>query len=325
MKTLHLAAMAMAALLGLAPAAPAAAAYPENPVKIIVGFPPGQSADLIARALAAKLGPALGNTTVIVDNRAGAAGIIGMQVTAKSSPDGYTLMMSSSTTLAINPSLYPKLPYDPLRDFAPVTLVAKLPLYLIVNADSPFRTLADFVDYAKAHPGKMNFGSAGNGLTNHLAMEMFKSRAKIDLVHVPYKGGPAAVTDLMAGRINAMFETGPGSLEFIKAGKLRALAVSSMERSNVMPDLPTIAESGYPGFEAIAWVGLVAPAGTPAAIVERLSSESRKILQTPEFASNLKALGGFPAGNTPKEFDAYIRSEMKAWGDAVRISGAKVD
>ena len=311
-------------IAGFALALPAFAAWPEAPIKILVGFPPGQSADLIARAVGVPLGESL-KTPVVIDNRAGAAGNIAMEAAKRSKPDGYTLMMSSSTTLAINPSLYPRLPYDPIKDFTPVTLVAKLPLFLVVNADSPIRTLADFVAAAKAQPGKMDFGSAGSGLTNHLAMEMFKTRAGIDVRHIPYKGGPAAMTDLLAGRINAMFETGPGSLEFVKAGKLRVLAVSSLQRSNVLPDVPTIAESGFPGFEAIAWVGLVAPAGTPSSEVHLLSGEVQKILRTPDFANKLTALGGTPAGNSPEEFAAYIRAEMKRWGEAVKSSGAKVD
>ena len=311
-------------IAGFALALPAFAAWPEAPIKILVGFPPGQSADLIARAVGVPLGESL-KTPVVIDNRAGAAGNIAMEAAKRSKPDGYTLMMSSSTTLAINPSLYPRLRYDPIKDFTPVTLVAKLPLFLVVNADSPIRTLADFVAAAKAQPGKMDFGSAGSGLTNHLAMEMFKTRAGIDVRHIPYKGGPAAMTDLLAGRINAMFETGPGSLEFVKAGKLRVLAVSNLQRSNVLPDVPTIAESGFPGFEAIAWVGLVAPAGTPSSEVHLLSGEVQKILRTPDFANKLTALGGTPAGNSPEEFAAYIRAEMKRWGEAVKSSGAKVD
>ena len=318
------AAWALAAGSILPAAAMAAAGYPAQPIKIIVGFPPGQSADVIARSLGAELGPELG-TTIIVDNRAGAAGIIGMQATAKSPPDGYTLMMSSSTTLAINPTLYSKLPYDPVADFAPVTPVAKLPLYLVVNADAPVRNIKEFVEYVKASPGKYNFGSAGSGLTNHLAMEMFRSAAGLDMVHVPYKGGPAAMTDLIAGRLTAMFETGPGIRPHLDSGRIRALAVSSLERSSILPDLPTIAESGYPGFEAIAWVGLVAPAGTPPAILDQVSKGVNKVLRQPKLAEHLQSLGGTPYGTTPEEFAAYIKSEMKLWGDAVRASGAKVD
>jgi tripartite-type tricarboxylate transporter receptor subunit TctC len=225
----------------------------------------------------------------------------------------------------VNPALYKDLPYDVLRDFAPISLIAVVPQYLVVNPDLPVKTIKDLVELAKKNPGKINYGSGGSGVTNHLIMELFKQAAGIDMTHVPYKGGPAALTDLMAGRISVMFETGPGAIPHIKSGRLRAIAVSSAERAAVTPDIPTVAESGYPGFQAVAWIGLVAPAKTPEHVISKLSSISMKSLKEKEFSDKLAALGAVPVGNSPSEFKTFIEAELKRWAIAVKLSGAKVD
>ena len=306
-------------------ATPSFAAYPEQPVRMVVGFPPGQATDVIAREMSRKLMDALPGSNFVVENRPGAAGILGTRSVAAAAPDGSTLLMASSATLAVNPALYSSLPYDPVRDFQPITLAATVPLYLVVNPSVPVNSVAELVALARTQPGKINYGSGGSGVTNHLAMEMFKSAAGIDMTHIPYKGGPAAVTDLMAGRISVMFETGPAVLQFINDGRLRALAVSSAERASAKPELPTIAESGYPGFEAVPWIGLVAPAGIPKPVLDTLSRESMKILHEKEFEAKLASLGADAVGNTPDEFAAYIRSELARWTQAVKKSGARVD
>lgn len=301
------------------------AQYPESPVKIIVGFPPGQATDIVARYMAQKFADNIPGSNFIVDNRPGASGILGSRIVAGATPDGLTLMMGSSATLAVNPALYKELPYDVLRDFAPISLIAVVPQYLVVNPDLPVKTVKDLVELAKKNPGKINYGSGGSGVTNHLIMELFKQASGIDMTHVPYKGGPAALTDLMAGRISAMFETGPGAIPLIKSGRLRAIAVSSAERAAVTPDIPTVAESGYPGFQAVAWIGLVAPAKTPEHVISKLSSISMKSLKEKEFSDKLAALGAVPIGNSPSEFRTFIEAELKRWAVAVKLSGAKVD
>jgi len=305
--------------------APSFADYPEQPVRMVVGFPPGQATDVIAREMSRKLMDALPGSNFVVENRPGAAGILGTRSVAAAVPDGSTLLMASSGTLAVNPALYSSLPYDSVKDFQPITLAATVPLYMVVNPSVPAKTVAELVALARAQPGKINYGSGGSGVTNHLAMEMFKAAAGIDMTHIPYKGGPAAVTDLMAGRISVMFETGPAVLQFINDGRLRALAVSSAKRASAMPELPTIAESGYPGFEAVPWIGLVAPAGIPKPVLGTLSRESMKILHEKEFEAKLASLGADAVGNTPDEFAAYIKSEIARWTDAVKKSGARVD
>ena len=305
--------------------APSFADYPEQPVRMVVGFPPGQATDVIAREMSRKLMDALPGSNFVVENRPGAAGILGTRSVAAAVPDGSTILMASSGTLAVNPALYSSLPYDSVKDFQPITLAATVPLYMVVNPSIPAQTVAELVALARAQPGKINYGSGGSGVTNHLAMEMFKAAAGIDMTHIPYKGGPAAVTDLMAGRISVMFETGPAVLQFINDGRLRALAVSSAKRASARPELPTIAESGYPGFEAVPWIGLVAPAGIPKPVLDTLSRESMKILHEKEFEAKLASLGADAVGNTPDEFAAYIKSEIARWTEAVKKSGAKVD
>ena len=301
------------------------AQYPESPVKMIVGFPPGQATDVVARYMAQKFADNIPGSSFIVDNRAGASGILGGRIVAGAVPDGLTLMMGSSATLAVNPALYKDLPYDVLRDFAPISLIAIVPQYLVVNVDLPVKSVKDLVELAQKNPGQVNYGSGGSGVTNHLIMELFKQAAGVDMTHVPYKGGPAALTDLMAGRISAMFETGPGAIPHIQAGRLRAIAVSSAQRAAATPDIPTVAESGYPGFQAVAWIGLVAPAKTPEHVIKKLSQISMSSLREKDFAAKLGALGAIPVGNSPEEFRSFIEEELKRWAIAVKLSGAKVD
>ena len=298
--------------------------YPNRPVKIVLGFPPGQATDTVARAIAQKLGETTGQT-FIVENRPGAAGIIGTDLVAKSTADGYTLVMGSSGVMAVNPGLYSKLPYDPVKDFAPITVAVTVPLFLVANPNFPPNTVKELVAYAKANPGKVNYASGGSGVTNHLAMELFKSVAGVDMVHVPYKGGPPALTDLIAGQVNVMFETGPGALPHVKAGKLKAIAVGGSKRSAALPNLPTVAESGYPGFEAVAWIGISAPTGTPKEIITKLNSEIVKIVHLPDIKERFLGLGAESVGNTPEEFAIYLKAEIAKWGKVVKDSGAKVD
>jgi tripartite-type tricarboxylate transporter receptor subunit TctC len=319
-----LAALTLWALAAVAWAQSPAASYPSKPVRIVVGFPPGQATDTVARILAEKLTARLGQPFVI-DNKPGAAGIIGSETALKAPADGYTLLFSSSGPLAVNPSLYSKLPYDPIADVQPIALAARVPLFLVVNPSAPYRTLKDLVDAARADPGKINYASGGSGVTNHLAMEMLKSELGLNLTHVPYKGGPPAVSDLIAGHVTVMFETGPAVVPHVNAGKLRAIAVGSSTRSSALPQLPTVAEQGVPGFDAVAWIGLVGPAGIPAPIVQKLNAEMRAVFSMPEVRERLVALGAEAAPNSVEEFRAYIRSEMAKWGKAVRDSGAKAD
>jgi tripartite-type tricarboxylate transporter receptor subunit TctC len=301
------------------------AEYPESPVKVIVGFPPGQATDVVARFLSQKISENIPGSNFIVENKPGASGILGARIVAGSPPDGLTLMMGSSATLAVNPALYSNLPYDVKKDFAPIGLTVTVPLFMVVTPDFPAKTVQELVEMARKAPGTIDYGSGGSGVTNHLAMEMFKQAADIKLTHIPYKGGPAAITDLMAGRINVMFETSPAVLQHIKDGRLRALAVSSSKRASAAPDIPTIAESGFPGFEAVPWIGLVAPAGTPQPVIDKLSTISMKVLREKDFVAKLQGLGADPVGNTPAQFAAYIDAEMKRWAAAVKVSGAKID
>lgn len=301
------------------------AEYPESTVKVIVGFPPGQATDVVARFLSQKISENIPGSNFIVENKPGASGILGARIVAGSPPDGLTLMMGSSATLAVNPALYSNLPYDVKKDFAPIGLTVTVPLFMVVTPDFPAKTVQELVEMARKAPGTIDYGSGGSGVTNHLAMEMFKQAAGIKMTHIPYKGGPAAITDLMAGRINVMFETSPAVLQHIKDGRLRALAVSSSKRASAAPDIPTIAESGFPGFEAVPWIGLVAPAGTPQPVIDKLSTISMKVLREKDFVAKLQGLGADPVGNTPAQFAAYIDAEMKRWDAAVKVSGAKID
>jgi tripartite-type tricarboxylate transporter receptor subunit TctC len=315
------------ALLALGVAATAATAhatYPDRPIKLVVGFPAGQATDMIARVFAKKLQDALGQP-VIVDNKAGAAGIIGSELVAKAPADGYTLLVGSSGTMAINPSLYSKLPYHPLKDFQPVSILAIVPLFLAVNPQFPAQNAADLVKLAKATPGKINYGSAGSGVTSHLTMELFKNAQNIEMTHVPYKGSPAAVTDLIGGQVSVMFDTGPALLPHMRTGKVRVLAVASKQRNGAAPNVPTMAEAGLGNFEAPAWVGLAAPKGVPKEVVDALQKAMASWRDAPEVREQLTAVGAEPAAMSAAEFTKYIQAEMDKWSVAVKLSGAKVD
>ncbi|HKE38922.1 MAG TPA: tripartite tricarboxylate transporter substrate binding protein [Casimicrobiaceae bacterium] len=298
--------------------------YPNHAIRLVVPFPAGGTTDILARAVAQKLTEAVGQS-VVVDNRPGAGGNIGADVVAKSAPDGYTLLMGTVGTHAINPSLYAKMPYDHVKDFVPVVLVAGVPNVLVVNPSLPVNSVADLIKLAKSKPGSINFASSGNGTSIHLSGELFKTMAGVDMTHVPYKGSAPALTDLIGGQVQVMFDNLPSSLPYIKAGKLRAIAVTSLKRAPALPDVPTISESGLPGFEASSWFGVLAPAGTPPAVVTRLNSEVNKWLQTPEAKEQLLAQGAQAAGDTPEQFAAFIRSETEKWAKVVKASGAKID
>ena len=298
--------------------------YPHKPVRLIVGFAPGGVTDIVSRALGQKLSERFGQQ-VVVDNRAGGSGTIAAVMTAKAPPDGYTLLMSSISTMATNVSTVTHLPYDPLRDFAPVTLVLVTPYLATVQAALPANNLREFIALAKAQPAKLNFGSSGTGGGAHLAVELLKVMAGIELTHVPYKGSSLALTDLLGGHIQLTFSQPPIVLTHIKSGKLRGLAISSAHRLAVLPEFPTIAESGLAGYDATSWQGLVAPAGTPRAIVARLNAEIRRALQLPEIGARLAAEGSEAGNTTPEEFGAYIRNEIAKWSRVVKTSGIKTD
>ncbi|MBL8382540.1 MAG: tripartite tricarboxylate transporter substrate binding protein [Burkholderiales bacterium] len=318
--TTFLAAILLAAAAGSA----LAQAWPTRPVRILVGFPAGQATDVLARIAAQRMSDATGQQ-FFVENRPGASGNIAFEMAARAAPDGYTLLMASSGTAAINPSLYAKLPFDITRDFAPVILMADIPQLLVVNPGLPVRNVRELIDYAKVRPGRIDYASGGSGLTNHLIMEMFKSATGLRLVHIPYRGGPPALTDLIAGQVSLMFETTVGALPHVRAGKLRALAISRAKRSSGAPDVPTVAESGVPGFDAAAWISMMAPAATPREIILRVNGEINKSLTTAEMRERLTGMGADPIGGTPEEFGAFHKAELAKWAKVVKDSGAKVD
>jgi tripartite-type tricarboxylate transporter receptor subunit TctC len=301
-----------------------AQSYPAKPVRILLGFPVGQATDILARIVAARLSTLHGQQ-FYVDNRPGAAGIIATELAAKAEPDGYTLLATSSGPLAVNPSLYAKLPYEVARDFVVVAGIGIVPYAVVVNPASPFKDIKGLVEYAKANPGKLNYASGGSGVTNHLVTEMFKAAAGIDMQHVPYKGGPAGLTDLVGGQVDVMFETMVATLPLVKGGKLRALAVSTANRVAAAPELPTISESGYPGFTGMPWVAMAAPIKTPRAIVAGLNADINRILALPEVRESLIAQGSEPMVMSLPEIDAFVKAETQKWGRAVKASGAKVD
>ena len=303
----------------------AQAPYPNHPVKIVVPFPAGGTTDILARETAQRLTQTLGQSFV-VDNRPGAAGNIGAELVAKSPPDGYTMLMGTVGTHAINASLYQKMPYDHVKDFVPVVLVAGVPNVLVVNPSVPVKTVQELIDYAKANPGKLNFASSGSGTSIHLSGELFKTMTGVQMQHVPYKGSAPALADLTGGQVQLMFDNLPSALALIKAGKLRAIAVTSLARSNALPDVPTIAESGLPGFEASSWFGLLAPAGTPKDVVTKVNAEVAKWLATPEAKEKLAGQGAIVAsGLSPEDFTRHIASETTKWQKVVKDSGAKVE
>jgi tripartite-type tricarboxylate transporter receptor subunit TctC len=306
------------------PAAVGAQSYPAKAVKLVVPFPPGGPLDATGRLIAERLTTAWGHP-VIVENKPGAGGNIGADMVAKSPPDGYTILMGALSTHAVNPSLYPKMPYDAVKDFAPITLLAITPNVLVVNASLPVSSVKELVAYAKANPGKLSFGSGSNGSAGHLAGELFKVDTGTDIVHVPYKGGAPATQALLANEVQFMFDNLANATAQVKAGKLKALAVTTAHRSKLAPELPTMAEAGVPGFDISTWFGLFAPAGTPKEIVATWNADVTRILNSPEARERLTALGAEPAPNTPEQFADFIRSEVPKYARIVKLSGAKMD
>jgi len=297
-------------------------AYPTKAIRLIVPFPPGGPNDILGRVVAQQLTEQLGQQ-VVVDNRGGAGGIIGAELAAKAVPDGYTLLLGGTASLSINPSLHKTLPYDPLRDFAAVSMVGTAPSILITHPSVPVKTVKDLIELAKAKPGQLNFASAGIGTPPHLAGELFKSMAGIDMVHVPYKGGGPALTDLLAGQVGIYFSGISSALPYVRDGRLRGIAVTSAKRTAVMPDMPTIAESGLPGYEVGNWYAILAPAATPTAVVARLNSEIRKALAVAEVKKRFIELAADPVGSTPAALAAYTRSEIAKWAKVIKSAGIK--
>lgn len=293
-------------------------------LRIVVPFTPGGTSDILARALAPRLGAALGET-VVVDNRPGAGGSIAGAEVARAEPDGRTLFMGHVGTLAVNPALYPRLAYDPLKSFVPVAWVARVPNVLVVPAASPLRTLREFIDGVRAQPGRHTYSSGGNGSAAHITMELLKLRAQLFMLHIPYRGTAPSVADLLAGQVDATFTGAPVVLPLVRAGRLRALAVSSAQRIPALPEVPTVAESGFAGFEADQWYGLVAPAGTPVATVQRLNAEVNKALALPEVAEQLAREGAVPVPATPQAFGELIRREIPRWAEVVKAGNVKPD
>ena len=319
-------ATAVAALaLGLtASGAQAQGGYPNRPVKVLTGFPPGQASDTLGRYVVQKLQESLGQPFQI-DNRPGAAATIATQAAAGAPADGYTLLLTTSGPMAVNPALYTKLPYDPVKDFAPVAGIATVPLLLVVNPSFPATSLKEFVAVARARPDTIDYASSGIGVTNHLVTEMFSSAAGIHLNHIPYKGGPPGVADLVGGQVSVMFETTVAVLPLVRQGKLRALATSSSHRIAAAPDVPTVAELGYPGFDGVPWAAIMAPARTPPAIVAKLNAEINRILRSKETREYFTAQGVEPMPMTPNELGRFVNAEIAKWTRAVKDSGAKAE
>ena len=305
-----------------APAAGSAQAYPNKPIRIIVAYTPAGTTDILARLVGQKMSESFGQP-VITDNRAGANGNIGTDVAAKSTPDGYTLLMVTAGTHGINPGLYRKLPWDAVNDFAPISLVATVPNILVVNNSVPVKSVKEFIAHLKANPNKFNYGSPGNGSTGHLSQELFKTMTGTSMQHIPYKGSAGVLADVIGGQIIGTIDNMPVYLPQVKAGKIRALAVSTAKRSPAMPELPTIAESGVAGYNASAWFGLVAPAGTPKPVIDKLSAETQRILQLADVKERLLGLGAEPVGDKPDQFAAHIKVELAKWAKVIKE--AKVD
>ena len=298
--------------------------FPNRPITMIVPFPPGGTTDIVARISAAALTTEFGQS-VVVDNRAGAGGNIGAALAAKAAPDGYTLLMGTVGTHAINAWLYKKMPFDPIKDFQPLSRAAGVPNILVVHPAQPFKTVAELIAYAKANPGKLSYASSGSGTSIHLSGELFKSLAKVEMVHVPYKGSAPAVTDLLGNQVALMFNNLPSSIQHVRTGKLRALAVTTTTRAPELPNLPTIAESGLPDYEASSWFGLFAPAGTPAPLVARLNGAIVKILSLPDVRKKAAEQGAVVHPETPEQFAAFIAAENVKWSKVVKDSGATAD
>jgi tripartite-type tricarboxylate transporter receptor subunit TctC len=318
-------ALALLAALALLPGAFAQGApWPAKPIRFVVGFTAGGPSDVLARALGQKMAATLGQP-IVIDNRPGAGGNSAAEAVAKSAPDGYTWLLGNNSILATNAALYGKLPFDPVRDFAPVGLVATQPNILVVNPAVPAHSVAELMALAKAKPGQLNFASSGAGAAAHLAGQLFKTAAGIDIVHVPYKGAQPALTDLMGGQVQMMFATSASALPYIRGGRLRALAVTSPRRMAELPAIPTMMEAGLPGFEAVSWHGIVVPAGTPASVIERIHLDLEAALATPEIRNEFRILGAEPAPGSPQAFADYIKVETPKWSKVVKESGARID
>ena len=322
--TLRFAALLLAALGAGTAFAQGAASYPSKPVRIVVPFPAAGTTDILARAVGIEMTKAWGQS-VLVENRPGAGGNLGSDAVAKAAPDGYTLLVGAVSPQAINVTLYPKMPYDVMRDFAHITLIAAVPNVLEVHPSVPVKTVKDLIALAKSTPGQLTYASSGNGTSIHLSAELFKTMADVNMLHIPYKGSAPAVTDLIAGQVQLMFDNLPSSLAQIKAGKLRAIAVTTLKRSPALPDVPTIAESGLPGYDASSWFGMHAPAGTPKDIIAKIHGVVAKSLQTPQMIERLSSQGAEAVGNTPEEFTEFVRVEIAKWAKVVKASGARVD
>ncbi len=315
-------AAALAVIMGAGSGA-VAQPYPDKPVRMIVAVPPGGPADILARLMGPRLTEALGQT-VVIDNRPGANGNIAYEMAARSAPDGYTFVLVAAG-VAINPSLYREVRYDPVRDFAAITLGISVPNILIVHPSVPAASVSELIALAKSRAGRLTFASAGNGTSGHLALELFKQRAGVDVVHVPYKGGGPALAEVVAGQVQALFSLALAATPQVKAGRVRALAITSGKRSAVAPELPTVAELGFPGFEVIGWFGWLAPAKTPRAIVTRLNAEIVKALNVPEVRERLLSQSSEPVGNSPQAFGAFIKSEHGKWADVIKRAGIRIE
>ena len=297
-------------------------AYPNRPIRLILPYGPGGVSDITARTIGPRLSEILGQP-VVIENRPGGASIPATDMVAKAAPDGYTIVLAT-TAMAANNYLFKTLPYDVQKDFAPVTLVGVVPTVLVVHPDMPAKTVGELIALAKAKPGEINYGSAGNGSGNHLTTEAFKHAAGVDIMHIPYKGGGAVMTDLMAGRVSMVFAVLPTAYPYITSGKLRALAVSSSKRSPALPDVPTVSEAGVPGFDVTEWIGIFAPAGTPPEIITTLRNGFVKALESPDVADRLKKLGEAPVGSTPQELAAHLKSELDRWGRLAKVTKLEV-
>ena len=313
----------LAVAVGLSWMASAQTSYPTKPIRLIVPFPPGGPTDVTARVIAEEMSQTIGQQ-VIIDNRAGAGGNIAAGVAAKSAPDGYTLFFATGGTHGINPSLYAKIPYDPIKDFAPVVWVSTSPNVFVAHPKFPASTMSELIAYAKANPGKVNFATAGNGTTTHMSAELLKALTGIDIVHVPYRGSGPALSDLLAGHIELMVDGLPSSMPHIKAGSIKALGVTTAQRTPSAPNVPAVSET-VRGYEAVAWFGLLVPAGTPKQAIEKLNAEANRALRTEKIRKRYAELGAEPHGGTPEEFDKQIRTELKKWADVVKATGARVE
>lgn len=319
-RTIGLGMAAAALVASVTVAAPAHAEFPEKPIRLILPYPPGGPTDLLARVVAAEMSNTLGQQ-VVVDNRPGASGMIGAEQVARATPDGYTILANASLHV-INPSIYPDMRYDAIKDFAPITQLAAVPLVLVVPPSSPIKKPQDIVTQDNKNPGKLSFGSAGTASSQQLAGESFKIAAGIDMLHVPYRGSAPALADLVGGQIDLMFDSMPSAMPFISSGQLRAVAVTTSQRATALPDVPTVAESGYPGFDISTWYGFWAPAGTPEPVVAKLAEHAAMALKTPQVRERYAAMGAEPVGSSPADFAAYNVSEGEKWAEIVRKSGA---